>query len=190
MDFGEKIRALLEDKGLNQTNLADILFVSRATISSWMVGRYKPSSRHIKSLSLFFHIKVNWFYDDNFGFPPAPRFLLKSGEVLLNPNRPERLLPQNEECTNSEEESKDGENGPIEQLRDNLFLVHHPEIQKVFTELEETLRSRDTKRITRLCDRLKALLKMAAGKKAVLIRPLKEMDSELGEGEDQCNQCI
>ena len=77
---------LLQDKGLNQSDLACILNVSRASVSSWLKDRYEPSSKHLRSLSILFRIKLSWFRDENVPYPPPKDYYLsdeeKAGESL------------------------------------------------------------------------------------------------------------
>ena len=51
MDFGEKIKELREAKGMTQQNLADLLFVTRQTVSRWEGGSRYPDLVTAKSLA-------------------------------------------------------------------------------------------------------------------------------------------
>ncbi|MCR4776744.1 MAG: helix-turn-helix domain-containing protein [Saccharofermentans sp.] len=51
MDFGEKIKELREAKGMTQQNLADLLFVTRQTVSRWEGGSRYPDLITAKNLA-------------------------------------------------------------------------------------------------------------------------------------------
>jgi transcriptional regulator with XRE-family HTH domain len=51
MDFGEKIKELREAKGMTQQNLADLLFVTRQTVSRWEGGSRYPDLVTAKNLA-------------------------------------------------------------------------------------------------------------------------------------------
>ena len=59
MTIGEKIVSLRKEKGLTQDQLAEKLFVTQKTISSWEVGRTLPSIEDIINISNLFNIKVD-----------------------------------------------------------------------------------------------------------------------------------
>ena len=46
-----KFRALLKEKGLNYTTLANRMGLDRSTISSWVMGRTFPTDDNLKRLS-------------------------------------------------------------------------------------------------------------------------------------------
>ena len=69
MEFHEKLQELRKRKGLTQEELAEILYVSRTTISKWESGRGYPNIDSLKEISKFFEVSI----DD-----------LLSGEKLLS----------------------------------------------------------------------------------------------------------
>lgn len=59
MRFGEKLKELRNEKNYTQENLAEILKVSRSTISSWEIGRSYPDLDMIIYLSDLFEISLD-----------------------------------------------------------------------------------------------------------------------------------
>lgn len=51
MDFGERIRTLREEKGMSQQKLAEMLYVTRQTVSRWECGTRYPDLITAKSLA-------------------------------------------------------------------------------------------------------------------------------------------
>ena len=69
MEFHEKLQELRKNRGLTQEELAEVLYVSRTTISKWESGRGYPSIDSLKEISNYFSVSI-----DN----------LLSGEKLLS----------------------------------------------------------------------------------------------------------
>ena len=69
MEFHEKLQELRKNRGLTQEELAEVLYVSRTTISKWESGRGYPSIDSLKEISNYFSVSI----DD-----------LLSGEKLLS----------------------------------------------------------------------------------------------------------
>ena len=59
MEFHEKLQELRKNKKLTQEELAEILYVSRTTISKWESGRGYPSIDSLKQIALFFEITID-----------------------------------------------------------------------------------------------------------------------------------
>ena len=59
MELNEKLQELRKQKGLTQEELAEILFVSRTTISKWESGRGYPNIESLKALARFFSVTVD-----------------------------------------------------------------------------------------------------------------------------------
>lgn len=55
----EKIRELRERRGLSQSQLADMLGVSRPTVIYWEQGKSMPHVKYIKSLASILKCKVS-----------------------------------------------------------------------------------------------------------------------------------
>ena len=192
--FPMKVEALLDDTGLCRADLAGILNVSRATITGWMKGRHKPSSRHLKGLSEFFAIKVHWFKEDTQGYPPAPRWRIRPNHGVPSP-----MVPRDPKRDSVDERaSRDAlerrrENQPIEVIKDNLIQVPDEQVLELLTEIETSLREKNSYRVGALCDRLKGVLKIAAQPGPVQLRAVsgasgKDSPDVEGEGKDPCTR--
>ena len=59
MEFNEKLQELRKRKGLTQEELAEVLYVSRTTISKWESGRGFPNIESLKSISKFFSVSLD-----------------------------------------------------------------------------------------------------------------------------------
>ena len=53
--IGDNIRRIREEKGMSQVELAEKLFVSDKTISSWEVNRTEPKMGMIEQLCVALH---------------------------------------------------------------------------------------------------------------------------------------
>lgn len=58
--FGERIRALREEKGLNQTELGTALNMTQRKISYIETGKYEPSISDIISFCVFFEVSSDY----------------------------------------------------------------------------------------------------------------------------------
>lgn len=59
MEFNEKLQELRKNKGMTQEELAEVLYVSRTTISKWELGRGYPSIDSLKDISKFFSVSID-----------------------------------------------------------------------------------------------------------------------------------
>lgn len=59
MGFNEKLQELRKNKGMTQEELAEVLYVSRTTISKWELGRGYPSIDSLKDISKFFSVSID-----------------------------------------------------------------------------------------------------------------------------------
>lgn len=57
--FSDKLRKLLEDKGLRQQELANQLFVTRSAVAKWEQGRGVPNPDSMESIAIFFNVEKN-----------------------------------------------------------------------------------------------------------------------------------
>ena len=60
LSFGEKIRLLQEEKGLNQTNLARQVQMTQRKISYIECGKFEPSLEDIAAFCEFFHVSADY----------------------------------------------------------------------------------------------------------------------------------
>ncbi|MDN6293856.1 MAG: helix-turn-helix domain-containing protein [Alkalibacterium sp.] len=61
--IGEKIKKLRIEKNISQTELANILFVSRQTIGRWEREQTIPNTENIVMLANFFEVETSAFFD-------------------------------------------------------------------------------------------------------------------------------
>ena len=59
MDLGNKLLELRKKKGISQEEAADILGVSRQTVSKWETGLSTPEFDKIKSIADLYEISIN-----------------------------------------------------------------------------------------------------------------------------------
>ena len=59
MNISEKIYQLRKDAGISQEKLAEMMGLSRQTISKWEAGTSKPDADALIGLSNLFHISVD-----------------------------------------------------------------------------------------------------------------------------------
>ena len=59
MEFNEKLQELRKNRGMTQEELAEVLYVSRTTISKWELGRGYPSIDSLKDISKFFSVSID-----------------------------------------------------------------------------------------------------------------------------------
>lgn len=62
MYYVDVIRQIMQEKGLSQQALADILGINQTTISQWLLGRKKPSYDNILSLYEKLGVMPNWLF--------------------------------------------------------------------------------------------------------------------------------
>lgn len=69
LSFGEKIRLLREEKGLNQTNLARQVQMTQRKISYIECGKFEPSLQDIAAFCEFFHVSADYLLGLPQGLP-------------------------------------------------------------------------------------------------------------------------
>ena len=62
MTIGEKIALLRTAKGISQEDLANIIGVSRQTISKWEMNQAQPSIDKLIQVCSYFQISTDTFY--------------------------------------------------------------------------------------------------------------------------------
>lgn len=58
--LGQKIRQLRKERGLTQTQLAEILSTSQDTVSLWEVGKSLPDANNIIALCRYFEVSADY----------------------------------------------------------------------------------------------------------------------------------
>ena len=84
MELNEKIRALRQQKGMTQEELAAALYVSRAAVSKWESGRGTPNIDSLKAVSRLFSVTVDDLLSDSENVPEYRENQRKSRDRLLD----------------------------------------------------------------------------------------------------------
>ena len=63
MSTASRIRDLRKSHKLSQTELAKLVHVSQATVTSWETGRADPSSSALNTLATFFNVSADYLLD-------------------------------------------------------------------------------------------------------------------------------
>ena len=76
MELHEKLYNLRKKNGYTQAELAEMLGVSRQSVSNWELGSIRPSTSRLKKLSELYSVPVESLLDDNIEvqlhFDPIP----------------------------------------------------------------------------------------------------------------------
>lgn len=63
MNFGDKLRILIEDKDMTQKELAARLNISPSTVSSYVQNTREPDFATLKMLAKFFDVSIDYLLD-------------------------------------------------------------------------------------------------------------------------------
>ncbi len=58
--FGERLRALRQEKGIGQVQLAKEIDVGKSIVSLWEIGRCEPTLSKLVALSRFFGVSIDY----------------------------------------------------------------------------------------------------------------------------------
>lgn len=61
--IGKKIQAIRKTRGLNQQQLADLMGVTRSTISNWECNRRSPHLNELNELAIKLNVTLDYFKD-------------------------------------------------------------------------------------------------------------------------------
>ena len=78
--LGLKLKELRQKRGLKQSELADMLFVSRRCVGYWENGNRKPDIKTLKKIADILHFDFHDLVSPNEAIPPAPEILLVDKE--------------------------------------------------------------------------------------------------------------
>lgn len=67
MEFGDKLRALIEERGITQKELATQLNIAPSTVSSYVQNTREPDFATLKSLAKFFNVSIDYLLNCNIG---------------------------------------------------------------------------------------------------------------------------
>ena len=62
--LGKKIQAIRKTRGLNQQQLADLMNVTRSTISNWECNRRSPHLNELNELSTKLNVSLDYFKEN------------------------------------------------------------------------------------------------------------------------------
>lgn len=80
--MSNRIKALRQQEGLKQKDLATLLNVTQATLSSWECGRYEPDQKALKILSKRFDVSIDYLL----GVSDSPSSQLYNAQNIQNSN--------------------------------------------------------------------------------------------------------
>lgn len=58
--FPERLKELMNEAGMIQADVADILNIKRQTVSLYLTGKSKPDIEQLKMLAEYFHVSSDW----------------------------------------------------------------------------------------------------------------------------------
>ena len=59
-DFGERLRALRQEKGIGQVRLAKELGVGKSVVSLWELGKCEPTLSKLKVMAEYFGVSIDY----------------------------------------------------------------------------------------------------------------------------------
>lgn len=63
MNFGNKIRTLIEEQGITQKELASHLNIAPSTVSSYVQNTREPDFATLKSFAKYFNVSIDYLLD-------------------------------------------------------------------------------------------------------------------------------
>lgn len=66
--IGDKILNLRKIKGISQEELADLVGVSRQTVSKWESNNVEPSKANLRCLCEVLNVSIKYFYDEDLAY--------------------------------------------------------------------------------------------------------------------------
>ena len=81
--FGETLRKLRMERGLNQPQLAKALYVTRSTVTRWENGTRLPDAAMITRLAEYFGVEVNTLLSEIVRNDESPQVILVDDEPLI-----------------------------------------------------------------------------------------------------------
>lgn len=63
INFGKRLKAFIDEEGLNNSSLADIIKVDKSQVGRWIEGENLPSGEPIKKLAKSFpYLDITWLF--------------------------------------------------------------------------------------------------------------------------------
>ena len=81
--IGKKIQAIRKTRGLSQQQLADLMDVTRSTISNWECGRRSPHLNELESLANKLNVTLEYFKESG---DDVKELLAKASQVFNDKN--------------------------------------------------------------------------------------------------------
>lgn len=81
--IGKKIKAIRKTRGLSQQQLAELMDVTRSTISNWECGRRSPHLNELESLANKLNVTLEYFKPSG---DDVKELLAKASEVFSDEN--------------------------------------------------------------------------------------------------------
>lgn len=60
MQFRERLKAIMEERGMAQETLRHGLHVRQATVSAWVTGKNEPRMHSIVEMCMLFGVTADW----------------------------------------------------------------------------------------------------------------------------------
>ncbi len=60
MDFGDRLRILIDERGITQKELASQLNIAPSTVSSYVQNTREPDFTTLKSLAIYFSVSIDY----------------------------------------------------------------------------------------------------------------------------------
>jgi len=84
--LGQKLRTARKLRKMNQKQLAELINVSKSSISEWESGKHQPSTKQIRALCEALQIDPNWLLGEEqsrlIRETSSDYFVLDDGEIL------------------------------------------------------------------------------------------------------------
>ena len=81
--IGKKIQAIRKTRGLSQQQLADLMDVTRSTISNWECGRRSPHLNELEELANKLNVTLGYFKESG---DEVKELLAKASQVFNDKN--------------------------------------------------------------------------------------------------------
>lgn len=85
MTLGQKLQQLRKARGISQEDLAQVLSVTRQTISKWELDQSTPDLAYLASISDFFEVSTDYLIKNDTSSKDAPPFI--KVEISTRPTR-------------------------------------------------------------------------------------------------------
>lgn len=120
MTFGEKLFKLRSDAGFSQDRLAEMLEVSRQSVSKWERDEAMPDTDKIVLISKIFSVSTDSLLKDESEFKNAAEEAEHSAEAEFVQMTNDAFLPENGEV---QDDAKRFERGSLMDFLDEIFKV-------------------------------------------------------------------